>query len=303
MKQITLSLLALFSIATAVEAQVVFSDTFNFATNGTGFALGEGVNAGINPPTTRLTGTDVADLRYINVGGKPATSFLLQANRMRVTAGSQSGRATISADGTTAFDFGGPLGIGAASLSSPVIYDIRVSMDNNASGTTRMSLGLATVETDAANWDFGLQLHKAVAADDFYTVSKRMNTNSIGIANLNQPMTTLGVASAGTEVSFLIRVTDAGAETDAFNSRIQVSGDNGDSWFYDSDEDAALVNGFRFDGAGRFLSLDIAGGNSSFVTYENLSVTPVPEPSTLALAGLGGAALLFLGRRARSSRK
>ena len=40
-------------------------------------------------------------------------------------------------------------------------------------------------------------------------------------------------------------------------------------------------------------------GNESFFDNVIVSVNPVPEPSTIALALLGGAGFLLLGRRAR----
>lgn len=75
--------------------------------------------------------------------------------------------------------------------------------------------------------------------------------------------------AAAAEASFIIRVTDAGAESSAYNSRVQVSQNNGATWAYDTATDAVLPNGFRFNGAGRYVSFDIAGNNSSFVTYDN----------------------------------
>ena len=40
----------------AVSGQVIVADNYNVTGSGTGFALNTGVNSGINPPTTRLTG-------------------------------------------------------------------------------------------------------------------------------------------------------------------------------------------------------------------------------------------------------
>jgi len=54
-------------------------------------------------------------------------------------------------------------------------------------------------------------------------VIKRIKNTASGFTNeLNSSITNAG--TAGTEISFLMRVTDAGAETDTnFNSRVQVS--------------------------------------------------------------------------------
>ncbi len=261
--------------ASAFGNTIVISDNFNIGGDSaaTGFAFDEGVNQGINPPTTRLTGTAKENLRYFNRNaGKADSSFWIDSNKFRVNTGAQNGRASFTVDDTNPFDFGPILGVAAATAANPIVYEIKVSMDNNAASTQRMSLGLATTETDANNWDFGLQIYKAAAGATTYTVQKRINTSSISVGSRNDPMFTHGTAAA--EVSFVIRVTDAGAESGAnYNSRVQVSKDNGATWSYDTASDPVLTSGFRFDGAGRFFSFDVAGNNSSFVTYDGFSVT------------------------------
>jgi hypothetical protein len=106
--------------------------------------------------------------------------------------------------------------------------------------------------------------------------------------------------SVNSEVSFVIRVTDAGSETPTFNSRVQVSQDGGNTWAYDTLSDASLTSGWRLDGPGRYFSWDTAA-NDSFVTYDNFSVTviqaAVPEPSVLALGLLAGVVGLIWRRR------
>ena len=291
-------------VLTVVSArgQVIIADNFNVTASGTGFALGSGANAGINPPTTRLTGSAAANLRYINRAAKPDAAYLIASNvRLRVNNDTGNGRTTLSADGINPFDFSSALGIAAATPANPVEYDITLSMDNNASGTTRMSFGLGTIESDANNWDFGLQLYKALAGDNFYTVGKRIDSGSSGLVDQNAGILSMAANSAGTEVSFVIRVTDAGSEPSTFNSRVRVSQDGGASWFYDTQSDGTLTSGFRLDATGRFFSFDIAGGNSSFVTYDNFSVTvvtpAVPEPSVMALGLLTGIGAIIWRRR------
>ena len=97
--------------------------------------------------------------------------------------GHSPGASRLSADGTTPFDFASALGIGAATPANPVIYDITISMDNNATAIQRMSFALGTVESSAGDWDFGLQLYRAVAGETFYTVGKRIDVGSSGLGS------------------------------------------------------------------------------------------------------------------------
>ncbi|HRZ92214.1 MAG TPA: hypothetical protein P5022_04850, partial [Candidatus Paceibacterota bacterium] len=43
---------------------LIVADDYNVTGQGTGFALDAGVNTGINPPATRLTGLAAPNLRY-----------------------------------------------------------------------------------------------------------------------------------------------------------------------------------------------------------------------------------------------
>ncbi len=302
MRDLITSAAVLLVACLTAEGQTIIADNYNVANVGSGFALGEGVNSGINPPTTRLTGTAADGLRYITRTAKDPTGFYIGGSaRLRVNSGAQSGRITLSADGTTPFDFASALAIALATPVNPIVYDITLSMDNNATALQRMSFALGTVESSAGDWDFGLQLYRAVAGENFYTVGKRIDVGSSGLANdQNAAIFAMASGTVNSEVSFVIRVTDAGAETSTFNSRVQVSQDGGASWFYDTQSDPSLTSGWRFDGASRFFSWDMAA-NDSFVTYDNFSVTviqtAIPEPSVLVLGLLAGVIGLMWRRR------
>jgi hypothetical protein len=289
----TICLAAVLAMSTAAQAQLIISDNYNATGSGTGFALGSGANSGINPPTTRLTGSEANGLRYYTTtvtGGKATTAYSITGStRLAVAAAANPGRITLSSDGSTPYNFAPALGIGST-------YDIKITMANTTSGTTRCSFALGTAETDANSWDFGIQLYKALAADSFYTVGKRIDSASSGVADLNAAVTTAGTGA--NQLSFLMRVYDAGAETSTYNSRVQLSLDGGNSFFYDTATDASLVNGFHFDGSGRYIMWDIAG--STAATYDSFSVTVIPEPSTLAVATLGGIAMIWAGKRRKA---
>ncbi|MDB6024780.1 MAG: phosphohydrolase [Verrucomicrobiales bacterium] len=264
-------LLGILSVAPVHGATTILSDSYNVTGTGSGFALNAGVNSGINPPTTRLTGSVAAGLRYINTGTKATNVYTITTSKAKVTSAINPGRFTPSANGTTAFDFAPALAIANASPANPAVYDLSISIDNDSVGTQRSSFALGTAEGDATTWDFGFQVYRNVATDNFYTIGKRIDTGSSGLAaDLNASVLTMAAATYGTEITILMRVTDAGAQTSGFNSRVQLSINGGSTWFYDTATDANLTSGWRLDGASRILMWDIAP--DAAVTYDNFSL-------------------------------
>ncbi len=262
-----------------VAVTTIVSDNFNVTGSGTGFNLNAGINSGINPPTTRLTGSAKTNLRYINTGTKATSAYSIVGNELQVTSVTNSGRFVLSADGAASFDFSSALGIAAATPSNPVIYDIGITMNNNSSGSQRFSFALGTAEGDATTWDFGVQLYRASSSDTFYTLGKRIDTGSSGLAtDLNSAITTLTPNTYGNDIILLMRVTDAGSETSSFNSRVQLSLNGGNSWIYDTDMDTDLPNGWRFNGPARHIMWDIAG-SAGPVTYDDFSLKLNPTLS------------------------
>ena len=230
----------------AIGATPIISDDYNVTGSGTGFNLDAGVNSGINPPKTRLTGSAAAGLRYLATDAtKLAANYSISGNTLHVASAASSGRLSLSLDGTTAFDFGTALGISSATAANPVVYDVTIGMANNAAGTQRFSFALGTAENNANFWDFGIQLYRAAAADTFYQIGKRIDrvsyttaTDSSGTtSDINASIMPTAAGTFGSQLDFLMRVTDAGAETTTFNSRIQLSKDGGSSWFYDTQSD------------------------------------------------------------------
>ena len=61
----------------AVQAQTIIADNYDVVNVGSGFLANEGVNSGINPPATRLTGTAADGLRYINRASKVDTAYYI----------------------------------------------------------------------------------------------------------------------------------------------------------------------------------------------------------------------------------
>jgi autotransporter-associated beta strand protein len=285
--------LAVLGVCTAQSQVVVVSDNYNTNTSGTGFALGSGVNTGINPPTTRITGTAAPNLRYLQTATtRTASKYDINSNRLRVVSESTIGRFTLSANGASAFDFGPALGSPYATPANPAIYDVKISMRNDATSNARFSFAITTAESDANSWDFGIQMYRTTTTIDYYTIQKRVDTASSGTAaDINTPMFVTGPNSTNSMQAFLIRVTDAGAESTTYSSRIQVSTNNGASWIYDTQGDPDLPNGFRFDGPGRVIDFDQASNGSGNVFYDNFSITSIssPVPPAAAVWTGGGA--------------
>jgi autotransporter-associated beta strand protein len=266
-------LLAVVTGSPAFAATTIISDTCNVTTDTTGFALNTGVNYGIAPPTTRLTGTAAANLRYLNTAdpARSANLYSIDSNRIKVGSGGNSGRFALGANSTTPFNFASALGTGSATPANPIIYDVTVSMANSDSSTPRMSFGFGTIDANNDAWDFGVQLYRAASSDTKSTIGKLIDTGSSGEGDLKKPVLA-AIVDVGTEVDFLIRVTDAGAESGAnYHSRVQVSRDGGAAWFYDTATDSDLPNGWRFDGTARYFIWDQAQ-NVGPVTYDSFSV-------------------------------
>src|SRR5689334_3835397 len=97
-KTLVSAALILFACGLARGSTVIVSDTYTQATSGSGFALNTGINRGINPPTTRLTGSTTANLRYMNTGTKATTAYTITSNKAQVDAVANPGRFVLSAD-------------------------------------------------------------------------------------------------------------------------------------------------------------------------------------------------------------
>ena len=225
MKIKSLALLAgmLACLTNAVQGAEIIRDDYTASnstyTNNSPFLLGSGVNSGINPPDTRLTGSLAPNLRYIQRDAtKNSGNYVINGGKLRVQSGSGSGRICLSANGSTPFDFGPGLGIAGAKPADRATYDITINMDNDAPGTERMSFALATADGGTGAWDFGLQLFKTSGATN-YSIAHRVDLGSSGTAADVTATINANAGRASNEISILIRVTDAGHETNTFSSR------------------------------------------------------------------------------------
>ncbi len=280
--------LAVFACGHVRGATVIVSDNCNVTGSGSGFALDTGVNRGINPPTTRLTGSTIANLRYFPTAIKPASAFTITSSKIQINVATDPGRFVLSSDGASSYDFSSALGIAAATPSTPVVYDLSISIKNASSDNQRCSFALGTIESDAFSWAFGFQIYRTNSTMTKYLIGKRIDTTASGLAaDLNSAITTLAANTFGTEIIVLMRVTDAGAETTAFHSRVQLSLDGGSTWFYDTAADSDLPNGWRLNASGRHIMFDIAPGAGP-ITFDNYSMTWKSGPRTWTGAGTTG---------------
>lgn len=308
MKRATICLATILSIGNVAIGQVIISDTYDVTGNNSA-STGFGVNSGVNTEiATRLTGTAATGLSYINMNTKADDQYSIVDNKLRGNGGAGVGAFTLSADGISGFNFSSALGATTATPADPVQYTVALGMANNLLGGPRFSFGLmTTTPVDGAGsaglWDFGIQLDRANGSTSSgvtaYDVFGRIDDESrIQDGDDNFLIQNLGDGSYGTEVNVVLRITDAGAESDAYNSKVEVSLDGGNSFIF-----STAPNEFRFDGADRFFMWDFASngtGDRGYGTYDDFSVTVVPEPSTFALLALGGIGAFWSYRRRNS---
>lgn len=271
--------LCLLLTSPAFGQTTVVADDYNVTGGSTGLSPGTGINSGIAPPTTRLTGTAAPDLRYIRTAPKTCDAFGIVENKLEVAPAADPGRFVLSVDGSSSFDFASAVGAAKATPNDPVIYDLSIRMANSTEGPQRFSFALGTSEGTARTWSFGIQLYSTNDTDDFYPVGKRIARGSSGLADpINTFITQTEPGTHGSEIDFVMRVTDAGAEADTFNSRVQLSIDGGATWFYDTSDDPDLPDGWRMDGPGRHIMWDVAP-NAGPVTYDDFSLVVLPPIS------------------------
>ncbi|MFN7140000.1 MAG: hypothetical protein ACK4UN_11760, partial [Limisphaerales bacterium] len=263
------------------HAAEIVADNYDVTGTGSGFNLGSGVNSGINPPTTRLTGSAAGSLRYIKTSGAKADSaHTITGNKFQVARIATDSSTISLSGGVGAYDFGSVLNTLAATPAEPSVYEVTISIANGAAGAQRCSFAISSTVGTANSWDFGIQLYRPSGAIN-YTVQKRVSTAAGGLAAVVNEAIVNEVGVYPGEVSFLLRITDAGAETQpSNNSKIEVALVSGGTtnWIYDTSSDSVhLPNGWRFPGASRFFMWDIAGGAGP-VTYDDFSVNYISGP-------------------------
>ncbi len=284
-------MLAGLALGSAHGATLVLSDNFDVVGSGTGFNLDTGVNRGITATSTRLQGTAAAGIRYNKIEGGRNGSLHWITNS---AAGQPPGKLFINYGGAPSTialtniaggltDFGPALFATAATPDVPSVYHLQMTMANI--GTNRFGFGISSAPGIPNNWDFGFEIYRDDESTQNLSMQARMNQNSAGVGANVSSFVTNDVGLAGEEITFLIRMTDAGAETGTYNSRgeIAIIRNGTTNWIYDTQLDTANVPyGLRFRNTPRYLLLYVPGGAGP-VTADDLSLTWISGPTRLPL--------------------
>ena len=149
--------------------------------------------------------------------------------------------------GSGAYDFGPALNSLAATPALPAVYELTINIANSAASNQRCSFAISSAAGTADAWDFAIQLYHATTSDAFYTLQKRISAGACGRARSSTPPSAPWAPIRQPRSSFLIRVTDAGAEADTnFQfARRNVSGMT-TNWIYDTSTDAGSAQRLAF---------------------------------------------------------
>jgi arylsulfatase A-like enzyme len=242
---------------------LVIADTYD-VTGGNSPGTGFGANAGVNYQyATRLNGAASGSLIGYRLGSTGGTSprvgadFSIEGNRLAAAARNGNGRFEVTADGTTAFNFGGFL--------AGRTYELSIQMDISTVGASyaqRMSLSLADVsDLPVNNVNLGVQIGTDSAGA--LGVFKRIDADSSsGGADINAKL--VSGLPVGVPITLKLRVVDSNADLTNYASSYEIF------------VNGASVNTgtFRFNGSttDRYLIFDVAAHEGP-VYYDNLQLT------------------------------
>lgn len=242
-------------IATGEPPAVIIADSFDLSggnSSTTGFGAETGVNESL---TTRHTGTLAGTLRYMRTDTtKPASAHSIAGNRLTITDAANTTAIQLSADGTTAYDFG------------PKIrgrrYQWKVTLDHDDAdiAAARMTLGIADAILPAggvAGHDLGVQLDLVTGGT--ISVFKRIDAGSNpGNTDINAAIATGLPAGEPVEVRVVMEdSTDYGVFGTGYE--IFINGSSADT------------GNIRFANDSRYLIFDTAP-NTGPVQYDDFSL-------------------------------
>lgn len=279
-------LLAVLTGGSAQAATLILGDDFDVVSSGTGFGLDAGVNRGITATTTRLQGTAAAGIRYWKTEGGRGNGLHYITNsvvgeppgKMFIGYGSNPSNIGFTNNAGGMADLGPALFTSAATPDIPSVYEVQVTIEYN--NTNRFGFGISTAVGIPQHWDFGFELFRNNPADPL-SIQKRIDAAS-GTGSDITALITNNIGNAGEALTFIMRVTDAGAELGtAYSSRVELAVIQAGTtnWFYDTQADTTdLPFGWRFDALNRNLYWYAQGGVGP-VLVDDLSVTWISGPT------------------------
>lgn len=262
------------AVSAASAQQVIFSDTFDVSG---GFSPGNtftnnGVNYEIGPRLTGAAFDSNSGLRLLRTGTEKAGSaYSIANNQLVVNDAAGVGAFQYSADGTAGFNFG--------SFLAGQTYEIKLTLTLGETEDAKRRASFYITDSqplNVTNSAIGFQVESNATSGGLQSAFQRtratsspsgtvINTSVQGGLNYNEP------------VQFRLVVTDSADYTE---------GVYGSTYSLYVNDALASSGNFRFANDNRYLVFDVAP-NSGPASYDNFSVTVVPEPSTLAL-GLAG---------------
>jgi hypothetical protein len=277
------------AVSSASAEQLIFSDTFDVSG---GFSPGNTfTNNGVNYEIgSRLTGAAFDSnpgLRLLRTGTEKAGSaYSIANNQLVVNDVAGVGSFQYSADGTAGFNFG--------SFLAGQTYEIKLTLTLGETEdlSRRASFYLAdALGSNVTNSAVGFQIASNAVSGGTESAYRRIRATSSPTGSaINESV--LGGLDYNAPVEFRLVVTDSTDYTDGVFASL-----------YDLYVNGVLASSgnFRFANDNRYLVFDVAP-NSGPASFDNFSVTLVPEPSTLALGFVGFVGSLAAWVRRSSSR-
>lgn len=276
--------LAVVAVTSASAQQLILSDTYDVTggSSTTGFG-NAGVNLEIGSRLGGLAFEGNPALKLLRTTtGKAASAYSITSNQLVVGDAAGVGSFQYSADGIGAFDFG--------SYLAGQTYEIRLTLTlgEAGAGSKRASFYLTDIlGSDVTNSAIGFQVASNATSGGTESAYQRIRagSNPLGTA-INAPV--LGGLDYNQPVEFRLVVTDSADYTAGFF---------GSTYSLYVNDTLASSGNFRFANNNRYLVFDVAP-DSGPASYDDFSVTVIPEPTTVAL-GILGAGVVILAVRHR----
>jgi hypothetical protein len=272
------------AVLDSTSAQTILSDTFN-VTGGNSPSTGFGTDGVNYDLPSRLSGSAFVANPGMSLlqgpTGKPTTVYSITGNQAVIGDVAGNGGFQYSADGFTAYNFGSEL--------AGLTYEIKLTLtQGETEGAVRRASFYINDNNlfDVAQANYGFQVASNLTSGGLESAYQRLRPGvNPTAATVNQQVAS-GLAY-NQPVEFRLIITDS---TD-YTAGIYLS----TYTLYVNDVLSAQGN-FRFANGNRYMAFDVAP-NSGPASFDNFSVTVIPEPSTMALGVLGAGIVILAVRR------